>query len=297
MIDNDEETPITASLMLSTARKALGLTQDEVAAQLYLTPSYIRIIDADELDKLPKPAFVRGYLRSYAKLVKLNGDDVVRQYENRNATAANQTIEIHNSTQKLDPVNFAGSVFQAGIIGLVILALIIASVWWFSSSDENPPMTVSQYNPNEEEPEVLQLPERTALDGAMANARAAGSMEAALIQVGDKGDESAVAEKLISISSENIDAINYITVDAGGDDRLKFVFTDDCWLEIEDKEGVSIFGDLGRAGDEIVVYGMAPFKLLFGKASAVTMRFNGSDVDLRSHTSADETAKVTVGRG
>lgn len=291
-IDKDEESPTTASSMLSTAREALGLTQDEVAAQLFLTPSYIRIIDEDRLDKLPKPAFVRGYLRSYAKLVKLDGDVVVRLFENRNVEPDTQAIEIR-STRKLDPVNFAGPVFQTGIIGLVILALIIASVWWFSTSTDAQPMTVSQYNPDKEDSEVLQLPERTALDGATADALATDSPGAALIEE----VQSEVVDQLVSISSETIDSINYIHVDAGGDDKLKFIFIGDCWLEVEDGNGVAIFGDLGRAGDEIVVYGQAPFNLLFGKASVVSMQFNGNDVDLVSRTSSDETAKVTVGRG
>jgi len=45
-----------------------------------------------------------------------------------------------------------------------------------------------------------------------------------------------------------------------------------------------------------VIYGTAPFDVLFGKATAVQLAFNGEPVDLSGHTSADLTAKVKLGR-
>ena len=55
----------------------MGLSQEQVAQELYLIPSYIQHIDNDEIEKIDKQAFVRGYLRSYAKLVNLDGDDII----------------------------------------------------------------------------------------------------------------------------------------------------------------------------------------------------------------------------
>ncbi len=86
-----------------------------------------------------------------------------------------------------------------------------------------------------------------------------------------------------------------IYVDAGGSDELRFNFTDECWVEIEDGEGHAIYGDLNRSGDELVVSGVGPFEVLFGKAPAVTMQFNGEPFDLAPHTTSVDTAKVKVG--
>ena len=99
----------------------------------------------------------------------------------------------------------------------------------------------------------------------------------------------------ISIDRDRVGDTNFIVVRAHGDDELIFAFNDECWLEIQDGNGKAIFGDLGRAGDELTVYGVAPFEVLFGKAPAVTMAFNGVSIDLSRSTASDDTAKVIVG--
>ena len=64
---------------------------------------------------------------------------------------------------------------------------------------------------------------------------------------------------------------------------------------IEDAQGDSIYGDLNRAGDELVVSGNAPFEVLFGKAPAVRLEYNGVPIDLIPHTTSVDTAKLKVG--
>ena len=86
-----------------------------------------------------------------------------------------------------------------------------------------------------------------------------------------------------------------MSVAAGGDDELRFFFTDECWVEIEDAEGNAIYGDLNRAGEELIVAGNAPFEVLFGKAPAVTLEYNGLPIDLAPHTTSVDTAKLKVG--
>ena len=81
MSEQEEQTPPSASALLVTARESLGFSQKEVADKLYLTTTFIRYIDAGEFEKIPKQAFVKGYLRSYARTVNLSGDEIVSLYE------------------------------------------------------------------------------------------------------------------------------------------------------------------------------------------------------------------------
>jgi len=69
------------SELLAEARQRLGLSQKEVADKLYLTTSFIKYIDAGEFSSLPKPAFIKGYLRTYARVVNLSGDEIVALYD------------------------------------------------------------------------------------------------------------------------------------------------------------------------------------------------------------------------
>ena len=123
--NDDEAQAETESSMLLSAREAMGLSQDDVAKELYLTSSFIRYIDENDLNKLPR-AFVRGYLRSYAKLVKIDGDAVVRQYETTSNAVSPESIEIRRVTnQPVGSVNFTGPVFKTGVIGLSALLLVV----------------------------------------------------------------------------------------------------------------------------------------------------------------------------
>lgn len=330
---------LSASQMLSQAREAMGLTQDDVAQELFLTPAYIRLIDSDQIDQIAKQAFVRGYLRSYAKMVQLDGDEVVGRYD-KSQGAVPQKIEIRGVTQEpVGPTNFTGPVFQTGVLGLVGLVIIIALVWFLSSDEDEqvvvtpPVIEDTSTDPIEQETESFDDPAQFAtrdqpvapaeVESALEETASAGSSGAvstetesfasledapAIEELSEELTEglsnevnaqqpAVVAEDaLVSETQISIERVgDFVRVDAGGSDELRFTFTDECWIEIEDGQGEAIYGDLNRTGDELIVTGRAPFEILFGKAPVVKMQYNGEDFDLGPHTTSVETAKVRVG--
>jgi cytoskeleton protein RodZ len=366
IVDASNEDTRSASQMLSEAREAMGLSQEEVAQELYLIPSYIRLIDSDQIEQIEKQAFVRGYLRSYAKLVGLDGDDMVARFD-KSKGATPQTIEIRAVTQEpVGSTNFTGPVIQTGVMGLIGLIVVVLVVWMLvSSGDEEAPVVVV----TETAEEVAEATE-TAIG---ADATTNGENVSGLVAAGDKsssevttldvtafdattaevaGDlvapsadtqtaetaavtqdivtgiadtaedavesienntEDQVSDSLVDNAGDVVEQVlptevaedngknitiertdDLILVSAGGSDELRFAFSDECWVEIEDADGDAIYGDLNRAGDELVVTGVAPFEVLFGKAPAVTMLFNGEKFDLAPHTTAVDTAKVRV---
>ena len=90
-----------------------------------------------------------------------------------------------------------------------------------------------------------------------------------------------------------LQGIQPIRVSAGGDDHLQFVFTDECWLEVTDAAGELVYGDLNHDQDILDLYGVAPFKILVGKVSAVTVTFNDRAVGF-SGVTFNNTAKLVV---
>ena len=63
--------------ILSTARKELKWSIEDVAANLNLRVTVIEALEADDYTNLPGPTFVRGYQRSYARLLGIDEDKVV----------------------------------------------------------------------------------------------------------------------------------------------------------------------------------------------------------------------------
>lgn len=66
-----------AGALLCAAREASGLSIDAVAQQLKLAPRQVRALEAGEFGRLPGRTFVRGFIRSYARLVRLDPDEVL----------------------------------------------------------------------------------------------------------------------------------------------------------------------------------------------------------------------------
>ena len=57
---------------LRAARVAAGLTHEDVAARLKMPVRVVRALEADDWTPLGAPVFVRGQLRSYARLLKVD---------------------------------------------------------------------------------------------------------------------------------------------------------------------------------------------------------------------------------
>lgn len=77
---------------LHDARETLGLAEEDVADALNLPLRVIVDLEAEVWDRLPAAAFTRGYIRAYAKLLELDSDELVADYETDVGPA--QTVEL-----------------------------------------------------------------------------------------------------------------------------------------------------------------------------------------------------------
>lgn len=78
-----------------------------------------------------------------------------------------------------------------------------------------------------------------------------------------------------------------------GDPEVRLAFSDESWVEVRDASGKVVFSDLGRPGQERVVKGQAPFQVVVGKSSVVSLTYNSRAVDLAPYTQA-EVARLTL---
>jgi len=399
--------------MLAEARKAKGLSQEDVASQLFLTATMIRQIDEGQFQVLGKTAYIRGYLRTYAKVVGLSEDTVVAAF-NEIQQVEVDTTEVHELVEEPVGVNrFTGPVVQTGLIGLALVLLVMLLVWIFADNEDanvgyrpadieasvaeagqrEPPglpsrelvvggvkvsnetavevstdveaaspatvltSTADRVKPTPTQSKVAQtrvvptaqapiradgqFTEKAALEkAALEQAVAKNPMvedpvvedpvvedpmvedpvvEDPMVEdpvVEDPVAETGLADAAVADIETNstadqplslpMNAASFtrvsqgagslITVSTAGDDKLEFNFTDECWIEVFDAVGDQVYGDLNRTGDTLVVVGTAPFRVLFGKAPAAQLVFNGQRVSLDRYTRADLTATIKLPR-
>ena len=65
---------------LNAARLERGLQINEIAHLLRISKIYLKNLEAGEFDELPGPTYVSGYLRTYAREIGLDPDEITKRY-------------------------------------------------------------------------------------------------------------------------------------------------------------------------------------------------------------------------
>ncbi len=71
-MEANSTTVMNVGQMLREAREQQGLSVNDVANRIKFAPKQIEWLEADDFVKLPEAAFVRGFVRSYARLLNLD---------------------------------------------------------------------------------------------------------------------------------------------------------------------------------------------------------------------------------
>ena len=122
--------------LLARKREALGMTVQEVADELRITKYYVHSLEENAFDRLPGDVFVRGYIRAYAVLLKLDPQVLINVF---NEYAHKQGVE-HEIFATL--TRRRGDRNQPWIIvsGVAFVAIAIA-LWYFNSGVPAPTPT------------------------------------------------------------------------------------------------------------------------------------------------------------
>jgi cytoskeletal protein RodZ len=72
---------MSAGKILAEKRTAWGLSIQDVASNLNLGPETIEALEADNYENLPGSTFVKGYIRAYARLLKLDVEDLMENID------------------------------------------------------------------------------------------------------------------------------------------------------------------------------------------------------------------------
>lgn len=76
-------TGIQIGEVLQAARRRRDLDIEAVAEQTKIRAKYLRALEAEDWATLPNPAYAKGFLRTYARLLGLDADALVDEYRRR----------------------------------------------------------------------------------------------------------------------------------------------------------------------------------------------------------------------
>ena len=116
---------------LKQAREAAGKTVEDAANYLHLTTQVVQTIEADRYQDRKEAipfTFVRGYLRSYAKYLQLNADDLVKAFDRLNLIEPGTGRPALSMVRK--PVSIKFSVKRYLSYFMLGLGILLTIVWW-----------------------------------------------------------------------------------------------------------------------------------------------------------------------
>ncbi|WP_133538629.1 RodZ domain-containing protein [Idiomarina aquatica] len=118
--------------LLKEAREAKNLTPRDVADRLRLRLQIIELLEADDYESFSTPTFIKGYLRSYAKLLDANEDEVFAAYKKLGIKEPDTTAMQSFSRRVKHQENDNRLMLITYAVIIVVIGLVI---WWWQDSD------------------------------------------------------------------------------------------------------------------------------------------------------------------
>ncbi|MEC5343066.1 cytoskeleton protein RodZ [Brenneria populi] len=308
----DNTAPTIPGERLRQARERLGLTQQLVAERLCLKLSIVREIEEGNAPANLAPTFLRGYIRSYAKLVHVSEGELLPMLDKHVVPKASnvapmQSFSLGKSRKKRDGwlMTFTWLV--------VIIVLGLTGAWWWQNHQAQQQEINSMVDhaasmqTASEGQDVPLMDNSDAQDPAVSADAPSAPTDAPLSadSAAQTPAQPEIAPAAPTASAPQPSAANAnpsAPPPAAGDapspvaaaQALVMNFSADCWLEVTDASGKKLFSGMQRNGGSLNLSGQAPYHLKIGAPAAVQIQYQGKPVDLSRFVRSNQVARLTL---
>ncbi len=270
---------------LRSARKAKALSVEEVAETLHLEERIVRALEDERYASLGAPVFVRGHLRSYARLLGLSEQSVLEAY--RKADPSSE-VSPRMARVREQPVRVSPGVWSLGLVAAVaVLVVIVVYVLQDPpepapaantpppSSEPAPPLAVGRGGPPAVEPAASSSAATPAVPAPEA-ATEVGADPATLVSEAPETGTPAVGPAPAVVPEPEEPAAPEVVAERAA---LTIFFDEASWVEVTDRDGRKFAGEQ-PAGSRRDFRGEFPFRIVLGNAPGVRILANGVPVSV-----------------
>lgn len=299
----DDSQAVGPGQLLRNAREQLGWTREQVASRIHLRLTLIAAIESDTYDKHTSHTFIRGYLRTYAKLVGIPEETILAAYDKLGLTPPDNIDMQSFSRRSRQQANDNRLKVVTWLVILVLIALSVA--WWWQStarrSAGDEALAATEMGATSNTPSATVPPAVDVADPVVApatSAAAATSAEpvasaAATTLPVDASSAVATTAVVSSAATATQPAADAAASEPAKVPQLKMSFTADCWLDVKDAKGKTLFSGLKKANDELVLEGPEPLKFIIGAPMAVNIEYQGKSIDMSRYNNG-RTARLSL---
>lgn len=278
---------------LRAGREHAGISLEVVSQRTMIPLSRLRALENDDYERVGVATFVTGYVRAYAKFLGLDPAPLLRALEPslpKSETTSHQpppSVALALQVQKR-PRSFFWPVVTVLAIFLGAVALIgINTVLTPVEEPESAVVPSPASAPESPSETVLALPLELTSEPIQSEVVESGSLAAPLVAEGESLADSdfapaqapEVEPATIPAQPASAAAEPTLPADETSLDQLEMSFSGDCWVEVSDATGKALIARLATSGDNLQLFGRAPFQVVLGNAPVATVALNGQAVD------------------
>lgn len=287
-----------AGAQLKAQREALGWPVEQVAEQLKLAPRQVVALEEGDVAALPNLAVVRGFVRAYAKVVRLDAAPLVAMIEvhpptpvqEHHAAPARRDISATFSESRFPSMTQRSSNSTVWIAGAVVVVAAVAFGAWkmgyvpqtlFAHADKETvhtsvvsPVETTLVKPGQELSPV-QTPSVPLISvpppaGSSTDAPASAPATAA----------AAVTAPAAPVAAADAPAAPVAAPAAAGANALVLKVEQDSWVEIRRPGSTPLISRMVKAGSTETFEITGPAVLVVGKPGVVQATLRGAKLDL-----------------
>jgi len=289
---------------LRIAREKQGLSLNDVASKLKISNKQIEAIEADDFAALPESTIVRGFIRNYAKMLKLEADPLLDAY---NVLVPNkQPLAFMLKPSSTMKVTGYKKPKTGRYIALIVLFILALAAWLFYQHYiEKPSPTAPTANtekleslPQQALPaaERVEQPAEVAPAGDVAPTTeitlpppASGGVSGASLSPATTSLNATETQPAATSSATQnaqliLDSTTPVSAPVSGLTRLEIAANQETWVSVTDASGKQVYNKIIFAGSRQTVEAKPPLDLVFGNAAGASLVVNGKPVDLAPHT-------------
>lgn len=316
---HDKNEALSTGVRLRNAREQLGFSQQAVAERLCLKVSTVRDIEEDKAPADLASTFLRGYIRSYARLVHIPEEELLPGLEKQAPirpakVAPMQSFSLGKRRKKRD-----GWLMTFTWLVLFVVVGLTGAWWWQNHKAQQEEITTmadqssAELNAGKDSAQSVPLDTSAAAsqdmtppapdDGAAADAASAPDAATVPAAAADAQQNAVVAPSQANVDTATTSPATAaplptdqagVTTPAADPNALVMNFTADCWLEVSDATGKKLFSGMQRKDGTLNLIGQAPYKLKIGAPAAVQIQYQGKPVDLSRFIRTNQVARLTV---
>ena len=262
---------------LKSERELRGVTLDELHSKTMIPVRFLQALENNQFDELPGEVFIIGYIRSVAKVIGAQEDEVLSTYMDINNTApsidTNNPSTLNQKHSTLDP---------KFIFVLSLTVLFLSGVAWGinilihkfnkDSTESIPTLSKQKQNKTKEEPV-------NNLSATVNN---------------EDPEEKLNQSVLVDIAGkENTDEASASSTESNMPLKLTIRVKGDVWLNIMvDDSTVESF--ILTKGSEKIFYGKKQYLINAGNKNLIDLTLNGTAINFPNGNKEDIVTNFTI---